>query len=179
LGDYLIGPNGDGVRSQETMDPTKTKGGKKWGPFIPVDKFKLRNRVLMDSTENEIQYYPRYNNYDKRPSKSAYLFGDVTGATGAKAMFSKLDGLANDPSPAGKDHLDHMMYMLGDGTDITAGLGASAPNNIIDGGETLTFTGPFILASAGPDGSWGVISSGSAKVYNKRSSVDDVYNFER
>jgi prepilin-type N-terminal cleavage/methylation domain-containing protein len=181
LGDYLIGPNGDGVRSLETMDPTKTKGGKKWGPFISPDKFKLEGGRLIDASTVEVQYYPRYGNYDQRPgrsvvtvtagSTSGFLLGDVTGpGMQAKAMFSRLDGLANDTSDDGKDHLDQTLYMLGDGDDITNGTKA---DNIINGSERLTFTGPFILVSAGPDGRWG------RKQQQKHTLVDDVYNFER
>ena len=61
--------------------------------------------------------------------------------------------------------------MLGDGADS----GNPAPNNMIDGSEVLTFNGPFILASPGPDLKWGLYGG----AYKRHSQVDDVYNFER
>jgi hypothetical protein len=153
-----------------------------------------------------VQYYPRYNNYDKRDVGMAsppvnydngYLVGNVHGAGTAlgptatpsgkapKAMFSARDGFYADsggPSVEAKDHLEHTLYMLGDGEDRMTGTPPpNTPNNKIDPAknESLTFSGPFMLVSAGADGRWGRVDLGGGKNYDKQSQVDDVYNFER
>jgi prepilin-type N-terminal cleavage/methylation domain-containing protein len=203
LATYLLGPNGEGIREAGT-GATGTVGGKKWGPYLPPDKFKIGTgtpvsqplNCLLDSNGGEIQYYPRYNVYDVRTTGLAapsgtgdgYLLGKVSVSSAAKtirAMFNRHDGLAGDTVSADGiatspiDHLQQTLFMLGDGGDN----GTPPPNNKIDGtmigGETftesLTFNGPFILASPGPDRRWGLYGG----AYKRHSEVDDVYNFER
>lgn len=198
LATYLLGPNGEGIRDLSTSSTaTPTVGGKKWGPYLPPDKFKLGTgnpisqpfRCLLDSYGGEIQYYPRYNVYDVRPlgapspMQDGYLLGKVSasassqGAPKFRAMYSRHDGLAGDTVSADgiasspNDHFQHTLYMLGDGADS----GNPAADNMIDGSEHLTFNGPFILASPGPDKHWGLYNG----AYKRHSEVDDVYNFER
>lgn len=201
LATYLLGPNGEGIRDASTSS-SATVGGKKWGPYLPPDKFKIGTGnptwqpvgCLLDSNGGEIQYYPRYSVYDVRttglvaPSGAGdgYLLGMVNASSQGnpkpiRAMFNRHDGLAGDTTPSDgiptspKDHLQHTLYMLGDGADN----GNPAPNNMIDSTstftESLTFSGPFILASPGPDRKWGLYGG----AYKRHSEVDDVYNFQR
>jgi prepilin-type N-terminal cleavage/methylation domain-containing protein len=183
---YLIGPNGDGIRMAGTVGPTG-QGGKKWGPYLPPDKFTvmpggLTGDLLMDHVGKEIQYYPRYNSYDMKATAGGngigdgYLLGRVSAspafqtAPPIRAMFNRYDGLASDNiSPDSNDHLAQTLYMLGDGVDTTNG------DNRITGTETLTFNGPFMIVECGPDAKWG--RYGGAII--KHSDVDDVYNFQR
>jgi len=101
-------------------------------------------------------------------------------------MFNRYDGLVaqtTDTSPpptnsfAVTEHILQTLYMLGDGTDMAA---AAPPNNQLVAPEALTFSGPFILVSNGPDKKWGRdTTNGIDFTYKKRSDSDDVYNFER
>jgi type II secretory pathway pseudopilin PulG len=186
LAKYLIGRDSEGIRAN-TGDNTATQGGKKWGPFVPPEKFKVENGQLIDSSGKEVQYYPRFNNYDRRTGGSSaftgFLMGNVLSAGVPKAMFSVKDGFYadNTSSVEAQDHVIHTLYMLGDGEDRATGPGFNAPDGKIDAAknESLTFTGPFILVSAGPDTRWGLGDLGGGKVYNKHSQSDDVYNFDR
>jgi prepilin-type N-terminal cleavage/methylation domain-containing protein len=202
LATYLLGTNGEGIREAGT-GASASVGGKKWGPYLPPDKFKIGTgnpvsqplNCLLDSYGGEIQYYPRYNVYDVRttglaaPSGSGdgYLLGkvNVSNTNAIRAMFNRHDGLAGDTVSADQiatspnDHLQQTLFMLGDGGDN----GTPPPNNKIDGTmigtnpftESLTFNGPFILVSPGPDRKWGLYGG----AYKRHSEVDDVYNFER
>lgn len=205
---YLIGPNGEGVRVSGTSG-SNTQGGKKWGPYLPPDKFrygsyKRKDGVevfdrLLDRNGQEIMYYPRYNNYDLRPGLPAataladgYLLGKVTASATStavppiRAMFNKYDGLiaqTTDTAPPPlsttvvNEHILHTLYMLGDGGDSTQ---TAAPDNQISGTEVLSFKGPFMLISNGPDKKWGRdTTDGINFTYKKHSDVDDVYNFGR
>lgn len=192
---FLIGNTGDGVRANNTGDNVNTQGGKKWGPFVPPEKFKVENGALIDSSSKEVQYYPRYNLYDRRVGASSqfagYLLGNVVTTAPPKAMFNIKDGIYIDGTAASeeaKDHVIHTLYMLGDGEDRTMRDTSdpndpplNPPDNKIDAtkSESLRYNGPFILVSAGPDSKWGLGDLGGAKAYLKHSQVDDVYNFER
>jgi prepilin-type N-terminal cleavage/methylation domain-containing protein len=210
---YLIGPNGQGVRVAGTSS-SNTQGGKKWGPYLPPDKFKYgsytsRNGVdlhdrILDRYGQEIMYYPRYNNYDKRPGlpggtalTDGYLLGKVAASPPPasspqsdvpkiRAMFNKYDGLVAQstdteppaqPQAAINEHIVHTLYMLGDGDDA---VGGTPVNNQIIPPESLTFKGPYMLISAGPDKKWGRDTTDNVNYnYNKHSDADDVYNFGR
>jgi type II secretory pathway pseudopilin PulG len=185
---YLIGDKGEGVRDKQTTGGSPTKGAKKWGPFISPDKFTIRGDQLQDANGIEIQYYPRYNLYDRRTGRVAspnkadgYILGDVNGAgTLPKAMFSRGDGLARTVTGTGgsveRDHLEHMLFMLGERDDSSA---SKKPNNAIEDEEQLKFNGAFILVGAGPNGKWGRIDEGTGNGLKKYSQADDVYNFDR
>jgi hypothetical protein len=146
---------------------------------------------------------------DTRPGVPNVLVGEVTRPTSAtprtRAMFNMYDGAAY----ADVAHLDHLLYMLGDGLDAVTSPpparlppqpGASSPpfdypNNILDPerddprssdplqklhAERVSFTGEFILVSAGPDKVFGLEHYRDSSLKNlKRSEVDDIYNFER
>ena len=182
LATYLLGPGGEGIRAAGTVGGAN-QGGKKWGPYLPVDKFKLspNGLLLLDGNGTEIQYYPRYNSYDVHTTAAVpgsvpndgYLLGRVSASRAfastpaIRAMFNRYDGVASD-----KDHQLHTLYMLGDGGD---GATINPPNNQFDGAETLSFNGPFILVSAGADTKWGL----NGGTVTRHANVDDVYNFER
>jgi type II secretory pathway pseudopilin PulG len=184
---YLIGEKGDGVRLANTGDNKDTQGAKKWGPFVPPEKFKVVNGKLTDSSGKEVMYYPRYNAYDKRPLSpgnkySGFLLGNVlVTAISPKAMFNVNDGIYIDDSPAtvaAKDHVEHVLFTLGDGSDQYVLAGPGVQNNKLEGAETLKFDGPFLLVSPGADGQWGLIDDGAGnKAYKQFTKADDVYNF--
>ncbi len=205
---YLIGPDASGVRVSGTSG-SNTQGGKKWGPYLPPDKFRFGSYKRSDGVEvfdrmldrngQEIMYYPRYNNYDVRTgltgasaTTDGFLLGKVTASATSpnvppiRAMFNKYDGLAAQstdvvpPAPTApivNEHIVHTLYMLGDGADSTV---AAGPDNQIVAPETLSFKGPYILISNGPDKRWGRdTTDGVSFTYKKHSDVDDVYNFGR
>ena len=202
---YLIGPNAEGIQVSGTYDPASPdKGSKKWGPYIPAEKFRYNADILMDRNGNEIMYYPRYNKYDMRTGltppttmkghllgRAAPSPGQAVAAGEIRAMFNINDGFVNNDPTLDRaiDHVIHTLYMLGDGEDRTGDDGSQPvnfPNNKLDvypgtpeKNETLTFDGPFILVSAGPDKLWGLGTRNATKSYQKHSKVDDVYNFER
>jgi len=113
---YLIGPGGEGVRVAGTSG-TNTQGGKKWGPYLPPDKFRYGIRYaadgttelsdrLLDRNGQEIMYYPRYNNYDNRQGLPT-----PTSATGEGYLLGKVSASALSNSPP----TIRAMYNLYDG----------------------------------------------------------------
>jgi hypothetical protein len=168
----------------------------------------------MDRYGTEIQYYPKWNSRTNLNLPGS-IVGIVTRSNDPnipRAIFNLYDGLAyNGNDFKSVAHLDHLLYMLGDGPDLAQGIsppsrlppqqGATAPpagypNNKLDPGvrdpsdstkwavppEELSFTGDFILVSAGPDKAWGLSelydpsNSNKGGANHKRSKVDDVYS---
>ena len=210
--------DGQGVRVVKVVSPDGKKAsnkGKKWGPYLPPDRFKFEPDVgdldnlnnigaggkLKDRYDSEIQYYPKWNSRTDL-TKAGSILGSVTRGSATsdpRALFNLYDGIAyNGNDFKSVSHLDHLLYMLGDGPDVADGsppssriypqqgatisTSAAYPNNKIDTGETLAFTGDFILVSAGPDKVWGLndlydpSNTSKTGINRKRSKVDDVYN---
>jgi prepilin-type N-terminal cleavage/methylation domain-containing protein len=181
--------------------------GRKWGPYLSPDKFKILERDALGRDQRNvgaitgnselgqfrdeggqkeiIQYYPRWHKTD--PTKNNGLLGAVTrsavGPGGFVAQFNRKDGLAykNDGDPEGDAHRFHLLYMLGDGQRDAGNKKPTDYNGKIDSGtnppEELTFKGDFILVHAGFDGEFGVPQGTTGKKHLDK--VDDVYNFER
>jgi type II secretory pathway pseudopilin PulG len=196
LAKYLLGwdpdPNNDGnvTANEGVIDFNGVRGaslnkGKKWGPYIPPEKFKVKGANvgapsgitsidgdLLDADGNEIQYYPRWNS--SNPNLKDSLIGGVTRkavGSGVVARFNLRDGGAyNDPLQK-----EHILYMLGDGIPDTRRKSANDYNNQIDPpNEKLQFEGDYILISPGPDRSFGLQAGDT-----RHDKVDDVFNFER
>jgi prepilin-type N-terminal cleavage/methylation domain-containing protein len=162
-------------------------GGRTFGPFVSPEKFKVFklnratpppnnvqvNRGLVDRFGSEILYYPRWlPNVDLK--QNGALLGDVRPTASVKAMFCEYDGPTAAEAPGMRQHF---YWMLGaksiSDSNPDVDPANSTPNKLISSGD-LTFNGPFILISAGPDRRWGLQDNNT-----KRRKCDDVYNFER
>lgn len=117
--------------------------GKVWPPLLSTDSFPVRGRLglddgadILDYFGTPIQYFPRRRSVD--PASA-----DLLGPAG---MYDPADGPAV-PREA-------LAFALGD-RNLDYRIGP---------GETLKFSGPFVLVSAGPDEAFG--------------TPDDIWNFD-
>lgn len=160
----LIGPgNNDGEPGPGFR---VVAGGKVYPPYLNAEQFRLRQEgnewVLCDSSGSmipgstpgqlvapAIEYYPRRHRVCGDGVTPAPLVGSVNPAQNAYFMFHQGDGLI---TPA------VLRWVLGDLNN----------DNVIGAGETLIYSGPYILASPGLDGR-----------FTADTKSDDIYNFER
>jgi prepilin-type N-terminal cleavage/methylation domain-containing protein len=141
-------------------------GGKIWPAYLSAEKFKVQSTWgpdnvagtsddtgrtdILDYWGNPIEYLPR------RGEKVNPGVGPILGDRG---IYDTRDGI-DLPS-----------------NTLLAVLGDANLNNKIDKGETLRYSGPFILASPGPDGKY--VNVGGAGDSLKVERTDDIYSFER
>jgi len=141
-------------------------GGKVYPPYLNVEQFNVRRdgnewvlcdssgTVIRDSLTNQlvrpaIEYYPRRYRVCGDGVTPAPLVGEVNPGKNAYFMFHQNEGVI----PAAV-----LRWALGDMNN----------DNVIGAGETLVYSGPYIVASPGLDGQ-----------FTSGSKSDDVYNFER
>jgi len=174
LAKALIGPgDDDGVPGPgfKTM-----VGGVPRKPYLSPEKFKTTSMggqwELLDVFGSPIEYYPRRVTAGSASGSVAasnwgYLVGPPeSGGAPRPWLFDMRDGVVPPWT---------LRAALGDGS------GAQAPNNVIDLDETLRHTGPFVLASPGPDRKFTEIVAGDdqATLRRKMTASDDGYNFDQ
>jgi len=166
-------------------------GGKPCKPYLAPDKFRttLVDRVsdqwdLLDVFGSPIEYYPRRvgAQYQPRWSREGPSRPPMAYLAGPPHSFNLPDDAPWLYDVGDKDRVGDgvvppwtLVVALGDGS------GAQAPNNVIDLDETLRHTGPFVLASPGPDRKFTEIVAGDdqATLRRKMTASDDGYNFDQ
>jgi len=186
----LIGPDDDdGVPGPgfKTM-----VGGAPRKPYLSPEKFKTHlvitkdNRYweLLDVFGSPIEYYPRRvgAQYQPRWSREGSSRPPIAYLVGPPLGLNLPDGPPWLYDVGDKDRVGDgvvppwtLVVALGDGS------GMQAPNNVIDLDETLRHTGPFVLASPGPDRKFTEIVAGDdqATLRRKMTASDDGYNFDQ
>ncbi len=135
--------------------------GRIYGPYIPVDKFKIDsiNFWILDSNGNPILYYPLNRTKPDITTGANYV------GTGTSAWVRSDD---NTQIPEEK-----LRMMLGD----------SNSNGSIDGGETAASIIGYLLYSAGPDGLFGPLNvtaaSPAGDIKKAVSKCDDYLNVQK
>jgi prepilin-type N-terminal cleavage/methylation domain-containing protein len=206
LAKYLFGWDPlTGLIDYQGVRGPQGNSGKKFGPYLAADKFKILERdsqgrdqrnvgridgnsqmgqFLDEGGQKEvIQYYPRWHNTEA--TRPGALLGVVTRAAantsgGVVAQFNLRDGIGYNAQ--GDPHRVHLLYTLGDGQPDFDNKKPTDYDGKIDPTanppEELKFRGEFILVHAGFDGDFGVPPNTTGK---KRLDkiVDDVYNFDR
>jgi type II secretory pathway pseudopilin PulG len=141
-------------------------GGKIWPPYLPIEKFKVQGvngfagqatgtTDILDRWGYPILYYPQRKIWS--PGK-----GPLVSENTEQGIFDVKDGdyagavdSTKLPPPVTALELRHVLG------DLNA-------NNRIDASETLTYSGPYILASAGPN-----------KFFLDSPDTDDIFNFDK
>lgn len=123
--------------------------GQVYGPYLPLEKFKYSNTQLQDSFGNAILYIPA------RPVKPNINANDDFIGPNEDSLYDSryLSSLTEE----------QFRYMMDDRNN----------NGRIDSGETPAYTGPYILWSAGADGTFGPASLTPIDA----TKCDDVTNF--
>ncbi|HZZ43435.1 MAG TPA: type II secretion system protein [Tepidisphaeraceae bacterium] len=174
--------------------------GRVYGPYIPVDKFKIGDPSpipstsqlmwsILDSNHRPILYFPA------SPKKL-----DPTIQTGTAAYIGQTTAASPTPVPLPLTAIQTFVWDLTDNLGVTytddtgssatafvrnsdtyavvrisAMLGDMNHNGRIDTGETAATTGPYILWAAGPDGNFGPDSQ--TPTTTDTAKCDDVTNF--
>ncbi len=148
LVEALIAPRDDDGQTGPGFRKRGTQG-QVYGPYLPLEKFKYSNTQLQDSYGNAILYIPA------RPVKpNINANGDFIGPDGNSLYDSRyLSALTQE----------QFRYMMDDRNN----------NGQIDSGETPAYTGPYVLWSAGADGTFGPTSLTPTEA----AKCDDVTNF--
>jgi len=182
-------PGADGTLG--TGDDYDVYQGQTWGPYLPAEKMNLSGCMLRDSSGRPILYFPAAAG---RPNIRAQVLtpppGGNKGGFVDRSDLSKYD--ANDNlvffkrtsgTPEEDNALNAMRGMLGDITHYSGTAPATVCNGVIDPGETPATEDGFILWSAGPDGLFGPVRSGTTTPYkptmNEIQKCDDVTTFIR
>jgi prepilin-type N-terminal cleavage/methylation domain-containing protein len=162
LAKALIGPGSAAEDGEDGPGFRTAKDGKIWPSYLSADKFPVKRTgglntwELFDYFGNPIEYYPKRKSFspDKGPLVGAQVYSQsgVGGLAGLPGMYDQGDGAISRET---------LLVILGDNNR----------DNKIGAGETARYTGPFILASPGADGSF------SQPGQVDRS--DDIYNFDR
>ncbi len=158
-------------------------GGKKVGPYVQPEKFRVRGCAFLDSNDKPILYFPARHSKPNlsvliQPSGTppfVSLNGYGTTAGGALqniSLFNSNDNLQffmriDDTSTA--DATIRMEVLLGD----------TSHDGMITGGEQAASTGPFLLWAPGPDGFYGPVTHPSTTIAGpvELGKCDDVTNF--
>ncbi len=156
-------------------------GGKKAGPYLNPEKFRVRGCALLDANDKPILYFPAKTS---KPNLSTSLPGggkpfiDMTGYGQTAVGVNRETSLYN-----ANDNLQ--FFKRFDDTDDTRAMGRFAAmlgdvnnNGLIDPGEQAASTGPFLLWAAGPDGFYGPITQPTTTPPTplQISKCDDVIN---
>lgn len=176
----LIGPGGQGVDGANGLG-FRVRGtqGKIYGPYLQADKFKLSTDTgdpanayakILDRNGNPILYYPATPGSPNITAPSGFDAlvsppGYTPATPPARPLYNAYDNTQVPSSsqwPAGLTLLSptEMQYILGDRDE----------NGQINSSEVATFTGPYILWTAGDDGIYGRDP--------KTGKTDDVTNFD-
>jgi prepilin-type N-terminal cleavage/methylation domain-containing protein len=147
-------------------------GGKAYGPYLQPEKFRLRGMAILDLWGNPILYFPA------RPVKPAMN-------TAGSATWPLLTG-----GPALYNAGDNISFFLRGNETVAAdspkalkrveGVIVQTPktyDGLVENGEQPATTGPFLLWSAGVDGTFGVTYAGANPTAEEIRKVDDVTNF--
>jgi prepilin-type N-terminal cleavage/methylation domain-containing protein len=146
-------------------------GGKKVGPYLKPEAFRVRGCALLDPNDKPILYFPA------KPGGKANLSKTIAGTPSFVAQ-SKISLFDAD---------DNLLFFrrFNDASDphamarIRALLGDVNNNGLIDAGEEAASTGPYLLWAPGPDGLYGpeIPTGQSAPTATTITKCDDVTNF--
>lgn len=185
----LRGPGPDGVAG----NADDRLNGKVWGPYLPADKFKLRDpddptnasasparAAMLDGNDKPILYFPARTpkpdvrvatNFADRAEASLFDLNDATVGASPPATPVAATYFRHTPETDDVTAMARFRSMLGD---------ANA-NGRIDGTETPATDGPFLLWMAGGDGQFGpdvaATASPFAPTRDELKACDDVTNF--
>jgi prepilin-type N-terminal cleavage/methylation domain-containing protein len=183
LADALLGPGPSRVGFSIRV------GGKKYGPYIQADKFKIADGstkyvdvvgktiplgCLLDMNGNPILYYSASLAKLDITQPGAFVGSNTTYGAPFPFLYNYADN--DDGSEPRFTAVSMLCAMLGD----------YSGNGAIDGGETAVTTGPYLLWSAGPDGFFGPMNEGGKQLTSSDTPTkadvarsDDVTNFQR
>lgn len=157
---------------RDNLDGLGTKlspNGKKVGPYLKPESFRVRGCALLDPNDKPILYFPA------RPGH-LNLGRAINGtpsfvAQGKISLFDADDNLQFFKRPSDSDNKAVAR--------IRALLGDQSNNGLIDMGEQAASNGPYLLWAPGPDGLYGPeIPAGSAAPRaSDITKCDDVTNF--
>jgi prepilin-type N-terminal cleavage/methylation domain-containing protein len=189
------GADGPGFRTRRTMSGTPpTVSGKVWGPYIQSDKFKLggtdtnyfTDATLLDNQGNPILYYPATPNTTSfsQPGTFVTVFNPSTNqntATSAATPYPLYNAFDN----AGSGTTGTPPYLAASQLEFILGERSTASQtggNLVSP-DTATYTGPYLLWTAGQDGFFGFGNDPTTNLPRVAPFVgsvktDDVTNFE-
>jgi type II secretory pathway pseudopilin PulG len=147
-------------------------GGKKVGPYLQQDRFRVRGCGLLDANDNPILYFPAKA---AKPNLSQVIMpGSIPPfvSQGKASLFDANDNLFFFKRFDDQDPLNAMMR-------IRAMLGDKDNNGLLDPGEEAASQGPYLLWAPGPDGFYGAVTklTTAAPTASDISKCDDVTNF--
>jgi len=153
-------------------------GGKKVGPYVQPEKFRVRGCAFLDSNDKPILYFyarqskpnlsvPLTAGAASVPSFISQTSFSVFNATDNLIFFERPLQVVPDTDPVLATA--RMAALLGDANN----------NGLIDPGEQAASTGPFLLWAAGPDGFYGPVTHPSTNPPGPAeiAKCDDVTNF--
>jgi prepilin-type N-terminal cleavage/methylation domain-containing protein len=172
------GADGPGFRVRGTQ-------GKVYPAYLAAEKARVSSNdlagVLLDSNGNPILYFPVFNkNADLAVANGYVGENNYEGGAGERPLYNYFD---EGNSSAPRMSIEQMRAFLGDYGGPGAGAmpdGAITPGPIY-ANEKAMHTGPFILWTAGSDGSFGPKLGGSETPESRREksiACDDVVNFD-
>jgi len=176
LAQALVGPGpkeedgADGPGFRTVINPatgTFDPNSKKWDAYLSGEHFKpqkfARGWAFVDYFGNPIRYYP------KRKSLNTKQPNTLVDAVG-NCIFDARDG-EHPQTGALELSAESLQVIVGDLNN----------SNSIDGDESLSLEGNFILATPGADGIFTVYVKGESQAVRRQKSTksDDIFNFER
>jgi prepilin-type N-terminal cleavage/methylation domain-containing protein len=168
--DFCDGP---GFRVRKNVTASGVYTGKVYGPYLSPEKFKMQGLALLDLWGNPILYFPA------APGQHPITLSSDSAASPDDFVWDGRDTTAS-PAPTPLYDFSNNFALMG----TTSSSGFTSPqvmgmqqimgdrnfNGHIDGSETATYTGPYILWSAGPDGIYGFATG--------KTKTDDIFNFD-
>ena len=162
-------------------------GGRTAGPYLQIERFRVRGCAIVDSNDFPILYFPAVQT---KPNLTVALqsggpsfiglngYGIVAGVNQNLSLFNVNDNLFFFMRP-----LDQPLPDL-DPTRATARfaamLGDADNDGLITGGEQAASTGPYLLWAPGPDGFYGPKTApGTVPGPSDTPKCDDVTNFSK
>lgn len=174
--------------------------GKIWGPYLSPDKFRVftlstvpglttvlsstnttgtpdATSILLDSQGHSILYFPaalatpnfaQANNY-----LADYADPNSPPPTGTQYLYNSFDNCSSTTSTGGvpPDPMNNPLITTAlTQSDFYTLLGVDSATGQVDSGQTPTYTGPYILWSAGEDSTFGISA--------RDGKSDDITNFD-
>ncbi len=164
----LDGADGPGFK-------VRAGGGKTWGPYLQLDRFKINGQFLLDKNGAAILYYPA------NPVKSVVTSGTNYVGTTATSLYNSNDCMYGAVSGVTSAvSANNLRGLLGN-YSLTGAI------NSTYGTEQAIGNYPYLLISAGPDGAFGpltdLVAVNSATLWRTNKSYiagcDDITNFPR
>jgi len=175
------GADGQGFRTQ--YNSTTKTGGKVWGPYLAADKFKLLTAVenpdftltpadlrwdVADRYGAPIEYYPRWRGKSNPVGAPPQALFGTSPATAQTALYDyQQQWLAKPASDTPNKDYGAVQY-------LRKALGDDDNSDVLNGGESLKDTPPFLLLSRGPS----KVFSPLTKIQTQFEKCDEITNLQ-